>query len=105
MQGLAKECFSKYLIFLKINPLLPVFSVKFLGIFGTFTMTDLSSLGVKEFLPVVNKDQGAILGVCSMSENSKTFNLVLGFDHRIMDGMYAAQFLKAVEDSVRRLSS
>ena len=72
---------------------------------GTFTMTDLSSLGVKEFLPVVNKDQGAILGVCSMSENSKTFNLVLGFDHRIMDGMYAAQFLKAVEDSIKKISS
>ena len=71
---------------------------------GTFTMTDLSSLGVKDFLPVVNKDQGAILGVCSQS-SSGTFNLVLGFDHRIRDGMYAAQFLKAVEDSLRKLVS
>lgn len=70
---------------------------------GTFTVTDLSGLGVKDFLPVVNKDQGAILGICSMSEATKTFNLVLGFDHRIMDGMYAAQFLKAVEDSLKKI--
>jgi pyruvate/2-oxoglutarate dehydrogenase complex dihydrolipoamide acyltransferase (E2) component len=70
---------------------------------GTFTMTDLSSLGVKDFMPVVNKDQGAILGICAPSPFTKSFNIILGFDHRIIDGMYAAQFLKEIEASLRKL--
>jgi pyruvate/2-oxoglutarate dehydrogenase complex dihydrolipoamide acyltransferase (E2) component len=70
---------------------------------GTFTMTDLSSLGVKDFMPVVNKDQGAILGVCAPSAFTKSFNIILGFDHRIIDGMYAAQFLKEIETSLRKI--
>lgn len=70
---------------------------------GTFTMTDLSSLGVKDFMPVVNKDQGAILGVCAPSVFTKSFNIILGFDHRIIDGMYAAQFLKEIETSLRKI--
>jgi pyruvate/2-oxoglutarate dehydrogenase complex dihydrolipoamide acyltransferase (E2) component len=70
---------------------------------GTFTVTDLSSLGVKDFMPVVNKDQGAILGICAPSSFSKSFNLVLGFDHRVMDGMYAAQFLKEIEQVLKKI--
>jgi pyruvate/2-oxoglutarate dehydrogenase complex dihydrolipoamide acyltransferase (E2) component len=70
---------------------------------GTFTVTDLSSLGVKDFMPVVNKDQGAILGICAPSNFSKSFNLVLGFDHRVMDGMYAAQFLKEIEQVLKKI--
>ena len=70
---------------------------------GSFTLTDLSSLGVKDFMPVVNKDQGAILGVCAQSPYTKTFNLVLGFDHRIIDGMYAAQYLKEIEVGIKKL--
>jgi len=70
---------------------------------GTFTMTDLSSLGVKDFMPVVNKDQGAILGVCAPSVFTKSFHIILGFDHRIIDGMYAAQFLKEIESSLKKL--
>jgi pyruvate/2-oxoglutarate dehydrogenase complex dihydrolipoamide acyltransferase (E2) component len=71
---------------------------------GTFTITDLSSLGVKDFLPVVSKDQGAILGICSNSISTNTFNVVLGFDHRLMDGMYGAQFLKSIEDNLKKIS-
>jgi pyruvate/2-oxoglutarate dehydrogenase complex dihydrolipoamide acyltransferase (E2) component len=67
---------------------------------GTFTITDLSSLGVKDFQPVVNKDQGAILGICANSQSTNTFNIILGFDHRIIDGMYGAQFLKSIEDNL-----
>ena len=70
---------------------------------GTFTITDLSSLGVKDFMPIINKDQGAILGVCAQSPMTKSFNIVLGFDHRIIDGMYAAQFLKEIEMSIKNL--
>jgi pyruvate/2-oxoglutarate dehydrogenase complex dihydrolipoamide acyltransferase (E2) component len=70
---------------------------------GTFTITDLSSLGVKDFLPVVSKDQGAILGICSNSISTNTFNVVLGFDHRVMDGMYGAQFLKSIEDNLKKM--
>jgi pyruvate/2-oxoglutarate dehydrogenase complex dihydrolipoamide acyltransferase (E2) component len=70
---------------------------------GTFTITDLSSLGVKDFMPVVNKDQGSILGICAVSKHSETFNITLGFDHRIIDGMYAAQFLNAIEKNLKKL--
>jgi pyruvate/2-oxoglutarate dehydrogenase complex dihydrolipoamide acyltransferase (E2) component len=70
---------------------------------GTFTMTDLSSLGVKDFMPVINKDQGSILGVCAHSPFTKSFNIILGFDHRIIDGMYAANFLKEIENSLKKI--
>lgn len=63
--------------------------------YGTFTVTDLSSLGVNDFQPVVNKDQSAILGICAPVDGK--FNLILGFDHRLVDGMYAAQFLNQLE--------
>ncbi len=71
---------------------------------GTFTVTDLSSLGVKAFLPVVNLYQGSILGICAISSTTNTFNLVLGFDHRLIDGMYGAQFLQEIEKSIDLLT-
>lgn len=70
---------------------------------GTFTITDLSSFEVRDFHPVVLKDQCAILGIGSISKATSTFNLVLGFDHRVIDGMYAAKFLSAVETAIKDL--
>jgi pyruvate/2-oxoglutarate dehydrogenase complex dihydrolipoamide acyltransferase (E2) component len=60
---------------------------------GTFTVTDLSSHGVVHFVPVLNLNQSAILGLCAERAGTGTQDLVLTFDHRMGDGMRAAEFL------------
>ena len=73
---------------------------------GTFTVTNLGSLGVESFTPVINPPQVAILGVNTIvrrirEENGKdvsypAMGLSLTFDHRALDGAPAAKFLKAL---------
>lgn len=65
---------------------------------GTFTVSDLSSLGVSFFTPLVNARQSAILGICSKDAGGDFFNVILAFDHRLAEGMYAARFLARVEE-------
>lgn len=70
---------------------------------GTFTITDLSSYQVLDFIPVINKDQSSILAISSEYDSCKyekgkliydpKMNLTLAFDHRVMDGKYALEFL------------
>lgn len=71
---------------------------------GTFTVTNLGTLGVEHFTPVINPPQTCILGVgCSVErvrhENGAinsypAIGLSLTFDHRALDGAPAARFLK-----------
>lgn len=68
---------------------------------GTFTVTNLGSLGVESFTPVINPPQVAILGVCAMTNRLRddgtvypAMGLSLTFDHRAIDGAPAARFLK-----------
>ncbi len=71
---------------------------------GTFTVTNLGSLGVESFTPVINPPQTAILGVCTITRRIKdedgedvsypAMGLSLTFDHRALDGAPAAKFLK-----------
>lgn len=68
---------------------------------GTFTVTNLGSLGVESFTPVINPPQVAILGVCTITQRVKAdgttypaMGLSLTFDHRALDGAPAARFLK-----------
>ena len=73
---------------------------------GTFTVTNLGSLGIESFTPVINPPQTAILGVNTIvrrirEENGKdvsypAMGLSLTFDHRALDGAPAAKFLKAL---------
>jgi pyruvate/2-oxoglutarate dehydrogenase complex dihydrolipoamide acyltransferase (E2) component len=65
---------------------------------GTFTVTDLSTHGAEFFVPVVNRRQAAILGICAERPGDRRRNLVLAFDHRMADGMRAAAFLAALRD-------
>jgi 2-oxoglutarate dehydrogenase E2 component (dihydrolipoamide succinyltransferase) len=65
---------------------------------GTFTVSDLSSLGVSFFTPLVNYQQSAILGICAKDAGGDFFNVILAFDHRLAEGMYAARFLERVEE-------
>jgi len=71
---------------------------------GTFTVTNLGSLGVESFTPIINPPQTCILGVCGLTEKVRKVNgmlvayqsmgLSLTFDHRALDGAPAARFLK-----------
>jgi hypothetical protein len=67
---------------------------------GTFTITDLSSIGCWLFNPLLNYRQSAILGIGGENPRGDAYPLVLAFDHRVSDGMTAAAFLN---DLKRRL--
>ena len=71
---------------------------------GTFTVTNLGTMGIESFTPILNIPQVAILGICSISlkpimkEDKIQFiphiGLSLTFDHRAVDGAPAAKFLQ-----------
>jgi len=71
---------------------------------GTFTVTNVGSMGIESFTPVINPPQTAILGVCGIVYRQKkagdsfvtypAMGLSLTFDHRAVDGAPAARFLK-----------
>ncbi len=71
---------------------------------GSFTVTNLGSLGIESFTPVVNPPQTGILGVGTIVRRIKeeggkdvsypAMGLSLTFDHRALDGAPAARFLK-----------
>ena len=68
---------------------------------GSFTVSNLGSMGVESFTPVINPPQTAILGVCCttnrLDAEGKVYpamGLSLTFDHRAVDGAPAAKFLK-----------
>ena len=68
---------------------------------GSFTVSNLGSMGIESFTPVINPPQTAILGVCCTTNRMKAdgsvypaMGLSLTFDHRAVDGAPAAKFLK-----------
>jgi len=73
---------------------------------GTFTITNLGTYGVDSFNPVITPGQSAILGVCRIAQKPAVIdgrieirsmmNLCLTFDHRIMDGAPAAEYLASL---------
>jgi pyruvate dehydrogenase E2 component (dihydrolipoamide acetyltransferase) len=60
---------------------------------GTFTITDLSSMGSWLFNPVLNYRQSCILGIGGVNPEASAYPLLLAFDHRVTDGMTATLFL------------
>jgi pyruvate dehydrogenase E2 component (dihydrolipoamide acetyltransferase) len=74
---------------------------------GTFTITNLGMYDVDVFIPIINPPETAILGVGRVVEKPVALNgevtvrpmmqLSLAYDHRIVDGAPAAQFLRAVK--------
>ena len=74
---------------------------------GTFTITNLGPNGIDAFTPIINPPQVAILGVGRVVEKpviddgqivkGATMYLSLTFDHRIVDGAPAAEFLQTVK--------
>jgi len=74
---------------------------------GTFTITNLGMFGVDMFTPIINPPETAILGVGRLVERpvvvdkdiviKPVMQLSLSFDHRVVDGVPAAQFLQRVK--------
>jgi pyruvate dehydrogenase E2 component (dihydrolipoamide acetyltransferase) len=77
---------------------------------GTFTISNLGTMGIEVFTPVLNPPQTGILGVCSIVERTKAgkpypaMGLSLTFDHRALDGADAARFLKDLVDYLESFS-
>lgn len=75
---------------------------------GTFTITNLGSYGVDAFTPILNTGETGILGIGRIVEKPAIYRgemtrrammtLSLTFDHRVIDGAPAAQFLQTVID-------
>jgi pyruvate dehydrogenase E2 component (dihydrolipoamide acetyltransferase) len=75
---------------------------------GTFTVSALGMYGVDAFTPILNAPQSGILGVNRIRDDvawdgdrpvkRKVMRLSLTWDHRVLDGAPAAQFLGAVRD-------
>ena len=73
---------------------------------GTFTITNLGNYGLTNFSPIINQPELAILGVCAMIDTPVVrdgqivvrpmMNLCLTADHRVIDGVQAAEFLQKV---------
>ena len=70
---------------------------------ATFTISNLGTLGVEMFTPIINPPQVAILGVCGMStkvregengiETYPSMGLSLTYDHCAVDGAPASRFM------------
>jgi pyruvate/2-oxoglutarate dehydrogenase complex dihydrolipoamide acyltransferase (E2) component len=69
---------------------------------GTFTISDLSGMGVSSFLPLIIEDQGAILGVGGdqflPGSRDGCYTLTLAFDHQLSEGRTAALFLNDLKE-------
>ena len=73
---------------------------------GTFTVSSLGMYGVDTFTPIINQPQAGILGVNRVADGlvwegekpirARQMNLSLTWDHRILDGAPAAEFLAEV---------
>jgi pyruvate/2-oxoglutarate dehydrogenase complex dihydrolipoamide acyltransferase (E2) component len=71
---------------------------------GTFTITDLSGEDALFFHPLINQEQGAILGLGAeqfpKGGEEGAYQLFLGFDHRLSEGRMAARFLRDLRDKL-----
>lgn len=77
---------------------------------GTFTITNLGMYGVEFFIPIINPPEAAILAVGRVVEKPVVVDgkietrsmmmLSLSYDHRIVDGAPAAEFLGKVKEKI-----
>ena len=75
---------------------------------GTFTVTALGMFGVDSFTPIINAPQAGILGVNRIRDDvrwegntpmkTQVMTLSLTWDHRVLDGAPAAEFLRTVKN-------
>ena len=77
---------------------------------GTFTITNPGSYGAQFGLPIINQPQVAILGVGTIEKRPVVIedaigirlmgHLTLGYDHRLIDGAVADQFMADVKKGI-----
>jgi 2-oxoglutarate dehydrogenase E2 component (dihydrolipoamide succinyltransferase) len=77
---------------------------------GTFTITNPGNLGAQVGLPIINQPQVAILGVGTIEKRAVVIDdaigirlmgyLTLGYDHRLVDGAVADQFMADVKNAI-----
>jgi pyruvate dehydrogenase E2 component (dihydrolipoamide acetyltransferase) len=82
---------------------------------GTFTVTNLGMYGVDFFIPIINPPEAAILAVGRIAEKPASVDgkvevkpvmiLSLSYDHRVIDGAPAAEFLRKIKDRLENSSS
>ena len=77
---------------------------------GTFTITNPGNFGAQFGLPVINQPQVAILGVGTIEKRPVVIDdmigirtmgyLTLGYDHRLVDGAVADQFMADLKKTI-----
>ncbi|MBL7215031.1 MAG: 2-oxo acid dehydrogenase subunit E2 [Phycisphaerae bacterium] len=75
---------------------------------GIFTITNLGMFGVEEFSAIINPPESAILAVGAVREGvvvengamraGRLMTVTVSVDHRVIDGVVAAQFLKTLKE-------
>ena len=75
---------------------------------GTFTISNMGMFDVYAFTPIINQPEPGILGVCAVQDElsmeggelvtNSVMMISLTFDHRIMDGVGAANFQLRVKE-------
>lgn len=75
---------------------------------GVFTVTNLGMFGVEEFSAIINPPESAILAVGAIREGvivengqmrpTRLMTMTLSVDHRVIDGVLAAQFLNTLQE-------
>lgn len=79
---------------------------------GTFTVTNLGMYNVDFFTPIINPPEAAILGVGKITQKPVVVDgrievkplmmLSLSYDHRVIDGAPAAEFLNRVKERIEK---
>ena len=79
---------------------------------GSFTLSNLGTLGVTQFNPIINPPQAAILGVGAirpvllpLNRTAELMTLTVTADHRVLDGADVAKFLNDMRDEVQALKA
>ncbi|MBF0710298.1 MULTISPECIES: dihydrolipoamide acetyltransferase [unclassified Gemella] len=77
---------------------------------STFTISNLGMYGVHSFVPIINQPNTAILGVAGTKETPVVRNgeivvrpimmLTLTADHRVVDGLEGAKFMKTLKEFI-----
>src|SRR5262249_35463540 len=77
---------------------------------GTFTITNPGIFGAQFGMPIINQPQVAILGVGAVEQPAVVVHVAiatrprgdvtLGYDHRLVDGAVADQFMSKVKKNI-----
>jgi 2-oxoglutarate dehydrogenase E2 component (dihydrolipoamide succinyltransferase) len=82
---------------------------------GTFTITNPGQFGAQFGMPIINQPQVAILGVGTIEKRPVVVDdaiairtmayLTLGYDHRLVDGAVADQFMSGVKNQLEHFDA